>query len=372
MSGNLNINKLNLYTDRFVTKVLDETYKSREAIGGSDLLKITPVRQVNLGILNRLFEQWKNNALAFRSVYFDFGNQDVKHALEMFMNIASQHISVKRVDLEPLLRQSVSDAISLLYNPAYYFEEKLKSMPEAIYNIEKAEELVKYTSIHQGVAKALEVKLIECETDSVSVARAANWLLDLVSDSALLDDKSIFEQQFSEIILLDSIEMILPVVEPVAIKLSKKDEPRSFFDSALSEIESIRTAPTNSQRATPADAIISEIVSNGNSAEKESLNNRFKVDIPKPTEDKSYGNVQVKVESIASSIPLGQRFMFVNQLFSKNSEHFEKAIYELDTVKSYAEAEDLIWHRYASKHAWDVNGEAVSALLAIVKRKFTD
>ena len=115
MSGNLNINKLNLYTDRFVTKVLDETYKSREAIGGSDLLKITPVRQVNLGILNRLFEQWKNNALAFRSVYFDFGNQDVKHALEMFMNIASQHISVKRVDLEPLLRQSVSDAISLLY-----------------------------------------------------------------------------------------------------------------------------------------------------------------------------------------------------------------------------------------------------------------
>ncbi|MNY70689.1 hypothetical protein D3C86_2088730 [compost metagenome] len=62
--------------------------------------------------------------------------------------------------------------------------------------------------------------------------------------------------------------------------------------------------------------------------------------------------------------------MFVNQLFDRNSEHFDKAIYELDRVKSFEEAENLIWHRYASKYAWDVNGEAVTALLAIVKRKF--
>ncbi len=104
--------------------------------------------------------------------------------------------------------------------------------------------------------------------------------------------------------------------------------------------------------------------------EKDSLNNRFKVDIPQPKEDKSYGSVPFRVESIASAIPLGQRFMFVNQLFNKNSEHFDKAIYELDAVKSFEEAENLIWHRYASKYAWDVNGEAVTALLAIVKRKF--
>lgn len=288
------------------------------------------------------------------------------------MNTASQHISVKRIDLEPLLKQSVRDAITLLYTPEYYFQEKLKSLPEAMYNIEKGEELVKYTNIHQGIVKALEVQLIECETDSVSVVRAANWLQDLVNDPTLFDDKSIFEQQFSEIVALDSTELLLPAAEPLTNSVSKKDEPKSFFDSALSEIESIKTVPSSNQRAATAGTIISEIVSKSNSAEKESLNNRFKVDVPKPTEDKSYGNVQVKVESIAASIPLGQRFMFVNQLFSKNSEHFEKAIYELDTVKSYAEAEDLIWHRYASKHAWDVNGEAVSALLAIVKRKFTN
>ena len=95
------------------------------------------------------------------------------------------------------------------------------------------------------------------------------------------------------------------------------------------------------------------------------------MEIPKHDDSKSYGSVPVRVESIAGSIPLGQRFMFVNQLFDKNSEHFDKAIYELDMVKSYEDAQNLIWHRYASKYAWDVNGDAVNALLSIVKRKFT-
>lgn len=372
MSGNINIEKLNQYADRFTTKVLNETYASRVTIGGADLLKMTPVRQVNLGVLNRLFEQWKNNALAFRSVYFDFDHEEVKHALEVFMNIASQHISVKRNDLEPLLRQAVKDAVTLLYNPDHYFEERLKSLPDALYNMDKAEELVKYTHIHQGLAKALEVKLVESDSDAVSVVRATNWLQDLVKDPALFDAVEGFEEQFSQILSLSAGDLRVPSAAPLPANSSKKEEPKSFFDSAFSEIENTKTAPGNTYRAAPVSSVISEKVTQHSSAEKESLNNRFKVDIPQPADDKSYGSVQVKVESIAASIPLGQRFMFVNQLFNKNSEHFEKAIYELDSVKSYAEAEDLIWHRYASKHAWDVNGEAVSALLAIVKRKLSN
>lgn len=371
MSGNLDINKLNRYTDRFTTQVLNDTYISRDSIGGADLLKLTPVRQVNLGILNRLFEQWKNNALAFRSVFFDFENEEVKKALETFMNIASQHISVKRADLEPLLKQSVKDALTLLYTPENYFEDKLKSLPEALYDIEKAEQLVKYTHIHNGIAKGLEVHLLESNSESVSVARAINWLEGLANDASLIDDKADFEQQFSRIIALDASDLLVPTNEPV-VYANKKEEPRSFFDSALSEIENVKSPAPSVPKNEPNVAILSEIVSKNASPENESLNNRFKVEVPKPTDDKAYGNVQVKVESIAGSIPLGQRFMFINQLFSKNSEHFDKAVYELDMVKSYAEAENLIWHRYASKHAWDVNGEAVGALLAIVKRKFSN
>ena len=370
MPNSLNSNALNQYASRFTATVLNEVYRNQAVVKGSELLKITPVRQVNLGILNRLFDQWKNNALAFRSIYFDFESEEVKEALQAFMNTVSQNIAVKRSDLEPLLLDSVKDAVTLIYTPEVYFEEKLRAMPESVFTQEKAEQLIKYTQIHSGIAKALAQRLADSDADSVYMTQVIGWLYELKSNTELLDDVKPYIDQFSEVLLLDSSE--LQPVNPVSSFAQSRQEPKSFFDSALSEIDIPKPVQAPApQRTEPSIAVLSDIVAKTNSSERESLNNRFKVDVPKAAEENRYSNVQVKVESIAGSIPLGQRFMFVNQLFSKNSEHFDKAIYELDLVKSYEEAENLIWHRYASKYAWDVNGEAVQALLAIVKRKFS-
>lgn len=374
MPNSLNSNALNQYASRFTATVLNEVYRNQAVVKGSELLKLTPVRQVNLGVLNRLFDQWKNNAQAFRSIYFDFENEDVKAALQAFMNTVSQNIAVKRADLEPLLLDSVKDTVTLIFTPEVYFEEKLRAMPESVFTSEKGEQLSKYTQIHNGIAKSLSQRLAESGSDSVYMTQVIGWLYEVKSNAEMLDDVTPFVSQFSEILTLDATEL-LPVNNPVyAPAPTGRQEPKSFFDSALSEIDTIKpvtpSAPPVPQRAEPGVEILSNIVSQTHSSERESLNNRFKVDVPKVSDESRYGNVQVKVESIAGSIPLGQRFMFVNQLFSKNSEHFDKAIYELDLVKSYEEAENLIWHRYASKYAWDVNGEAVQALLNIVKRKF--
>lgn len=378
MPNSLNSNALNQYAARFTATVLNEAYRNETVVKGPELLKITPVRQVNLGILNRLFDQWKNTALAFRSIYFDFESEDVKSALQAFMNTVSQNIAVKRNDLEPLFLDSVKDAITLLYTPESYFEEKLRAMPESVFTPEKAQQLIKYTQIHNGIAKALAERLADSNADSVYMTQVIGWLYEIKSDVELLDDVTPFISQFSEILTLDSSEL-LPVANASSHAVPQnghKQEPKSFFDSAFSEIDpakpvAIPVQASSQQRAEPGVAVLSEIVSKTNSSERESLNNRFKVDIPKVSDENRYGSVQVKVENIAGSIPLGQRFMFVNQLFSRNSEHFDKAIYELDLVKSYEEAENLIWHRYASKYAWDVNGEAVQALLSIIKRKFS-
>ncbi|MEO6685348.1 MAG: hypothetical protein ABIN24_05260, partial [Dyadobacter sp.] len=368
-------NALNQYASRFTATVLNEVYRNQAVVKGSELLKLTPVRQVNLGVLNRLFDQWKNNAQAFRSIYFDFESEEVKAALQAFMNTVSQNISVKRADLEPLLLDSVKDAITLIYTPEVYFEAKLKAMPESVFTAEKAEQLSKYTQIHNGIARSLAERLSASNADSVYMTQVNGWLYEIKGNTDILDDVAPYVSQFSEILDLDSSELF-PVNNPIypVSQPNNRQEPKSFFDSALSEIDNIKPATPSAspapQRAEPGVEILSNIVSQTHSSERESLNSRFKVDVPKASEENRYGNVQVKVESIAGSIPLGQRFMFVNQLFSKNSEHFDKAIYELDLVKSYEEAENLIWHRYASKYAWDVNGEAVLALLNIVKRKF--
>jgi hypothetical protein len=366
MPDNLNANALNQYALRFTTTVLNETYRTADVVNGAGLLKLTPVRQVNLGILNRLFEEWKNNAASFRSPYFDFTNEEVKKALEDFMNTASQHIAVKRKDLEPLLTASVKESLMLLLDPSAYFEEKIRVVPDAEFTHEKAEQLLKYTHIHRGLAEAMLGRLTDSGSSSVYQTQAVSWLYELKDNADLLDDIGEHLLHFSDIFPINIHE--IRTSEPAKAVVSK-NEPKSFFDAAFNELDlpAPKPAPT---RAEPASAILSEIVAKSGSMEENSLNNRFKVDLPKASEDKAYGTVPVKVESIASAIPLGQRFMFINQLFNKNSEHYEKAIYELDAVKSYEDAENMICHRYASKYAWDVNGEAVTSLLAIVKRKF--
>jgi len=380
MPNSLNSIALNQYAARFSTTILNEVYRSQNIVTGAELLKITPVRQVNLGILNRLFEQWKSNAEAFRSIYFDFENEEVKEALETFMNTASQHIAVKRGDLEPLLLDSVKDALKLLFTPEIYFEERIRASTETEFTLEKAEQLVKYTHIHQAMGDAFLQKMESSGSDSVYLTQAISWIYEIKNNPELMDDKEEYLVQFGEIFPLNLSELIPREEAKSTFPLSThKHESKSFFDSAFNSQEAEKPAPVASpqriesdvpQRGESGVAVLSEIIAKTNSSERESLNNRYKVEIPKQTDDKSYGTIPMKVESIASSIPLGQRFMFVNQLFSKNSEHFDKAIYELDSVKTFDEAKNLIWHRYASKYAWDVNGEAVTALLSIVKRKF--
>jgi hypothetical protein len=367
MPDNLNSNALNQYAARFTTTVLNDVYRAQDVVNGAGLLKLTPVRQVNLGILNRLFEAWKSNAESFRSPYFDFTNEEVKRALEDFMNTASQHIVVKRTDLEPLLSESVKDSLRLLLSPADYFEGKIRSTPDAEFTHEKAEQLLKYTHIHRGIAEAMLGRLTDSGSNSIYQTQAVSWLYELKDNTDLLDEIDEHLLQFSGVFPININE--LRIQEAANKPVPGKQEAKSFFDSAFSELEPVSSKSTT-PKAEPVSVVLGDIVAKSQTVEKDSLNNRFKVDIPKPAEDNSYGSVPFRVENIASSIPLGQRFMFVNQLFNKNSEHFDKAIYELDAVKSYEEAENLIWHRYASKYAWDVNGEAVTALLAIVKRKF--
>jgi hypothetical protein len=369
MPDNLNSNALNQYAARFATTVLNDVYRSQDMISGAGLLQLTPVKQVNLGILNHLFEDWKTTAEKFRSPYFDFTNEDVKKALEDFMNTTSQYIAIRRGDLEPLLLTSVKDALKLLFAPESYFEEKIRGTQENEFTRVKAEQLVKYTRIHRGIAEALLNKLSDSGSDSIYLTQAISWLYEIKNDKDLIEDTEQYLAQFSDVFPINLKELVQTDTVESAPAVAR-NESKSFFDSALNDLDAVQTKPATTARAESGTAVLSEIVSKTATPESQSLNNRFKVDLPKPSEENAYGNVPVRVESIAGSIPLGQRFMFVNQLFNKSSDHFEKAIYELDAVKSFEEAQNLIWHRYASKYAWDVNGEAVTALLAIVKRKF--
>ena len=379
MSGTINHAALKQYASDFTTKILTDFYAGKDTINGQEILALTPIRQVNLGIISRIFDQWKADTQAFRSPYFDFEKEEVKNALQEFMNTVSRNIAMKRDDFQPLLLHSTEDALLLLLAPADYFERKLRELPNFVFDRDSAQSLSKYTHIHSGVAKSLALRLADSGSDYVYVNQALNWLSKTLDSGSSLDDRATYIQQFSSLLALNP-DTIVPAdvrdtaPQPDTEKPAKESKASgSFFDSALADTPQPLPQPQPTQSV--PEPVIAEFRKQRNepqptSSGGNSLNSRFKVDIPARSDEANYGNVPLKVDSILGSIALGQRFMFVNQLFNKNSDSFDEAIRELEQAKTFEEARELMSYKFASKYFWDMSGDAVNDLLALVKRKF--
>ena len=383
MPGLLNQSALKQYAADFTEKVLADFYANKITIDGQQILTLTPVRQVNLGIVSQLFDQWKADALAFRSPYFNFEQDEVKGALQEFMNTVSRYIAVGRDDLQPLLLEATKDALRLLLAPADCFEQKLRALPNFTFDTENAQNLTKYTHIHAGVAKNLGLRLSDSGSDFVYVNQALNWLGEIMSSGASLDDQTTYVEQFSTVlplyvsdILKDSGQSPLPI--PVVTNEPTAPANKSFFDTAL-EAPRDNTAVESPKPVTVQPGLVSTTVDIERESASEarptstgvnSLNNRFKVDTPTSTDATNYGNVSAKVDSIFGSVALGQRFMFINQLFDRNSDAFDEAIRELDRAANFEDAKSLLTHKFATKYDWKLDSDAIKDLTALVKRKF--
>lgn len=392
MPGTLNNTALKQYASDFAAQVLGDQVGEHTPFSGQDLLTLTPVRQVNLSVVSQIFEQWKADAEAFRSPYFDFGDAGVKQALQEFMNTVSRHISLRPDDLRPLLTDASEDALRLLLSPEAYFEQKLRDMPDFTFTTENARELTKYTHIHAGVAKALMLRLTDNGTDFVYVNQALNWLAEIMTGGTSLDSIAPYAEQFSSVKPLDlsmlsdsdysNPEAAEPEPAEVETPVTEVATSESFFDTVL---DNENPAPEPAPRVEPVvevahvsitreSALSAPATSTGDSSgaysRTDSINNRFKVELPEPVREFAYGTVSTKVNTIMGSIALGQRFMFVNQLFDKNSDAFDQAIHQLDRANNLEEARKYLLDKLAPEYKWDTKSAAVADLMAIVQRKY--
>ena len=238
MPGSLNQPALKQYAADFTEKILADFYSHKSVIDGQKILTLTPVRQVNLGIVSRLFDQWKADALAFRSPYFDFEQEEIKGALQEFMNTVSRHIAVGRDDLQPLLLEATEEALRLLLAPADYFEQKLRGLPDFTFDKANAQNLTKYTHIHAGVTKNLGLRLSDSGSDFVYVNQALNWLGEITNSGASLDDRTPYVEQFSSVLPLEMSDILTDSEQSAPPALPGADAPlapenKSFFDTAL-------------------------------------------------------------------------------------------------------------------------------------------
>ncbi|GAB3501960.1 hypothetical protein GCM10027341_29390 [Spirosoma knui] len=416
MSNKFNANALTEYSKSYTRRIASDFYQNHSVISGQQILSLTPISQINLFVISSLSEKWRADAQKFRSPFFDFTHADVQEALQTFMNVVSQHISVRREHLEPLLVEAVRRTIIMVFDPRAYFDEVLRGQPEFTLTADALKQITRYTKINQFIPEYLTQRMNG--KSFVYVNQALTYLDEAFAQRAHeLEHYDKFVALFSEKVPMN-VPALLRSHVPDTIPSANA---RSFFDTATEPVvppaplvpadatlEAVAPAipPQPDLTPAPVDDTSSHgpLFLNGHegpepvapisqpsqvetgaisqpstvdaspaapSSDGASLNDRLRETTT--TEPASIAETfhRAPIESIARSISLNQKFRFINQLFNGNTSAYNQAIEEIDTLNNYGQALDLISYRYASQYLWDMSSDEVSELVEILKRRFS-
>ena len=75
---------------------------------------------------------------------------------------------------------------------------------------------------------------------------------------------------------------------------------------------------------------------------------------------------QKPISDIKAAIGIGDRFLYIRELFNGNNDEFEQTLVHLNSLNSYEEADNYL----KGKYNWDYSQETVSNFVGVVKRKY--
>jgi len=397
MSNKFNSSSLAEYSKSYARRLVGDYFANHTFISGADLLKLSPVGQVNLFTLNSLFDKWRAETDRLRSPYFDFEHPEVRQALQVFMNTVSQHIAIRREHVEPLINEATKKTLVLLFDPRHFFDEALRNQPDFMLTADAARQLTRYTQINKFVPAAIEERMKGKEVTYVN--QALNWLDEILTQRAReLEKPDTYLALFSEKVLLDPAVLLRKTLPDLLHTPAAAPAPnRSFFEADMEMAPVASPAPTAASVTAEAGPATQSSAGGGPlflddsrhiepaapsmqpsqaSVRIDSTHHTPEVptteDSEEPSGPPTVGEAfyRAPIESIAKSISLNQKFMFINQLFNGNAGAYNQAIDELDRATSYEQARDLISYRYAAQYLWDMSSDEVATLIDILKRRF--
>jgi hypothetical protein len=225
MARKLNRNAAEAYSKNFSAKVVEDFYANRQAATGQDILEFTPVQQINLLLIQRLYVRWQEDALRLRSPYFNYEHPQVKEALQHFMNTLSRHIQLEREALQPLLEEAVLDSLRLLLQPMAYFAELMQRYPQP----DTLQNSLRYLRWQEPITTALNEQL---DQKAITDPDFMLTLLDAGIKSGNLELDPIDEHILAyEQILPMPLELVDEPDKESGPSLPKEEEGGDFFSA---------------------------------------------------------------------------------------------------------------------------------------------
>lgn len=319
MDEKISLEAVALYSDSYAEKMLAKFFSAKNKITGQEILAFSDVQQVNLFIIRELFKTWRDEVKKLKSPYFDYSFPDVREALETFMNVLSQHISIERQHFAPLLKKSVSQTLLLIFNPYDYFS-MIISGPNNKMDVAAFREEMKYLRINRAPLERMLQRIDAKEVKELS-GNEAFGILDHILEEVNFTPEDLDEyiSKFNAVAPLNSEKFYV-----------KKPEPRVTINTPITEKVSLHASLIQEPKATVAD--------------------NFR-----------------KIDRIKDRLTINQKFMFTKILFNGDFESFSKAIDELDGLPDLATAQKYLDRFHKD---WDRESEEFHEFLEMLEKRF--
>ncbi len=323
MEHKLNISAIELYSRKAIKPFLDKSFTGT-SITGSQILKFCQIEQLNFFIIQQLFSKWHEETTKLKSPYFDFENDDVKHALSVFMGVVSQHIKISKEDFTPLLLQAVFNTIFYVNAPVLFLEQK-HLQHDKTQNEDELKSAFKYLKAYPKFNDFYK------SSESKWIGKTGKSIVD--------DFKSKFSTYYNEQEVVDKVMGDFNTFLPVL--------PSDFYYSEATKTIDYSIRPDENKPVS-----INELI--GKEQKSTTLNLHTKN----------------KIVDLRSAMSINQRFMFVKDLFKGDSSAFEGAMSLADNSTSYENAVNALIDNYSNRFGWIIDSDEVNELFDLIGRKF--
>ena len=322
MDEKISIKALDDYSDDYASKVTARFFAQQPRISGPEILKLSPIAQVNLFVISELLSAWKHELQKLRSPYFDYTHPDVAAELSRFQNLLSNHISIARENFQPLLKKAASQTLYLILDPYDFYARVLEQPGRDQLSVDELKQEVKYLRINRAPLEKLLQKIEQSNRSTISSGEAFS-LLDKILEEVNFapEDVEGYIAQFSEVV-------------PVPVE--------SFYETP---------AKAKKPKVQPAVANV-PLFEEPARETKASLADSFQKE---------------KVRKIKDSLTINQKFMFTKILFHGDFEIFTQAIDRLDSFDNLNQA---LRYVEASYPEWDLESEEYQEFLDILKMRY--
>ncbi len=375
LENKLNRPAIERYARDFASKQINSFFGHHQTANGQQLLELTPIRQVNLFVLKALHDRWQQESQKLRSPYFDYQHPEVKEGMRRFLNVLSQHITVGRHDLEPMLVQATADTLVLTLAPVVYFSEETERNARPVVTVARLQEISKYVELNNVLIRQV-IRELAPDRKEVFAGEAVRFFHKARQENALrLADADEILQHFDRVLGVQQRDL---TVDDGASALPENHRPATMPEgqrpeaAPAAEVPTPATEPVAKTAPPPVTAAagVAPLASSPETPPKsQTLHEKLSHDAP-PADNLAERLQKRPIESIRQAIPIHQKFMFINELFQGDNVSWAVAVNELEESASLAQAHQLLREKYAPRYAWNLEAAPATELMAIVERKF--